>query len=74
MDRDYTQKINEAFLKEPRGRIYRAVIDNAEKGLIEKALELSYGNQVAAAKLLGMNRNTIRAKMKKLGINPEAYK
>jgi DNA-binding protein Fis len=45
-----------------------------EKSLIEKALEYTFGNQITAAKLLGINRNTIRTKIKKLNINVERFK
>jgi two-component system nitrogen regulation response regulator GlnG len=45
-----------------------------EKPLIERALERTYGNQLKAAKILGINRNTIRTKIKKLGIDPHKWK
>jgi len=54
--------------------IYKSVIKSVEKPLIEMALEKTMGNQVKAARLLGINRNTIRTKVKKLGINPSKWK
>ena len=45
-----------------------------EKPLIEHVLERTEGNQLKAAKILGMNRNTMRAKIKKLGIDPDQWK
>ncbi len=46
------------------GRILRDV----EKPLIEKVLAASRGNQLKAAALLGVNRNTLRKKIRELGI------
>jgi nitrogen regulation protein NR(I) len=42
-----------------------------EKLLIKKALRITNGNQVQAAALLGMNRNTIRTKIEKYKIKKE---
>lgn len=57
-----------------RGGLYRAQIDETEKRLIEEALMRSTGNQILAARLLGINRNTLHIKIKKLGIEVERYK
>jgi two-component system nitrogen regulation response regulator GlnG len=46
------------------GRILREV----ELPLITATLEITRGNQVKAADILGMNRNTLRKKIKELGI------
>lgn len=46
------------------GRILRDV----EKPLIEKVLAVSRGNQLKAAALLGVNRNTLRKKIRELDI------
>lgn len=59
---------------EKRGIIYRAIIESIEKPLIEQALERTEGNQLKAARNLGINRNTMRAKIKKFGIDTSAYK
>lgn len=45
-----------------------------EKPLIEQTLEKTAGNQLRAAKILGINRNTIRSKIKKLGIDAKKWK
>ncbi|OGW76751.1 MAG: hypothetical protein A3I73_05425 [Omnitrophica bacterium RIFCSPLOWO2_02_FULL_45_16] len=45
-----------------------------EKPLIEQTLEKTAGNQSKAAKILGINRNTIRSKIKKLGIDAKKWK
>jgi two-component system, NtrC family, nitrogen regulation response regulator GlnG len=44
------------------------VIQRVEKPLITLVLKKTEGNQVRAANLLGINRNTLRKKIKDLGI------
>lgn len=48
--------------------VYSKVIDQVERPLIRLALSVTAGNKVKAAQLLGMNRNTLRAKINALGI------
>ena len=40
-----------------------------EKPLFEEALAQTRGNQIKAAALLGLNRNTLRSKLRQLGID-----
>ena len=54
--------------------LYKVVIQAIEKPLIENTLERTFGNQLKAARILGINRNTMRSKIKKLGINPKRWK
>lgn len=49
-------------------RIYQSVIDRVERPLISLALQVTSGNKVRAAALLGLNRNTLRAKINSLSI------
>lgn len=56
------------------GNIYKSVVHELERPLIEWSLKRTWGNQVRAARLLGLNRNTLRTKIKKLGIIPDLYK
>jgi two-component system nitrogen regulation response regulator GlnG len=51
-----------------QGDIYSMVIQRVEKPLISLVLKKTEGNQVRAANLLGINRNTLRKKIKELGI------
>ena len=50
------------------GDVYEAILAQVEKPLIELTLEHTSGNQLKAAELLGMNRNTLRKKMASLKI------
>lgn len=50
------------------GSIHEQIIGKVEKALIGIVLEEEQGNQVRAAKRLGINRNTLRKKMKDLQI------
>ncbi|MAP94487.1 MAG: nitrogen regulation protein NR(I) [Ponticaulis sp.] len=50
------------------GTIYHDVISMVERPLIELALNVTGGNKVRAAQLLGMNRNTLRSKINSLEI------
>ncbi|MBI4844573.1 MAG: sigma-54-dependent Fis family transcriptional regulator [Nitrospirae bacterium] len=43
--------------------IYKDAVSSFERLLVKKALELTNSNQVLAAKLLGISRNTLREKM-----------
>ena len=65
--------VEEHFSSYKIGEIYKHAIDDTEKVLIEKALERSFGNQLLAAKILGINRNTMRAKIQKFKINITKY-
>ena len=48
--------------------IYDMVISSVERPLIEVVLHRVAGNQTLAAQLLGMNRNTLRKKIRAYGI------
>ena len=48
--------------------LYRRVIREVERALIEEALQRSGGSQTKAAKILSIHRNTLRARIKALGI------
>ncbi|HEX5529914.1 MAG TPA: helix-turn-helix domain-containing protein [Methylomirabilota bacterium] len=52
------------------GRLYRSVMARVEQPLLRHALELCGGNQLKAAKLLGINRNTLRKRLRLLGLLP----
>ena len=49
------------------GALYPRLMDTAAIALIEAALRVTDGNQVAAARLLGINRSTLRKKLAEHG-------
>jgi DNA-binding protein Fis len=51
-----------------------AEVRRFERGIIERALELTIGNQKLAAKLLGLHSSTLHAKIKKYGMNASQRK
>ena len=51
-----------------KGDIYDRVLEQVERPLIRYVLEKTRGNQVRAADILGINRNTLRKKVSELGI------
>ena len=53
---------------ENNGSIHEHIIGKVEKALIGLVLEEEKGNQVRAARRLGINRNTLRKKMKEVSI------
>jgi two-component system nitrogen regulation response regulator GlnG len=50
------------------GRLYKSVMARVERPLLRQALELAGGNQLKAARLLGINRNTLRKRLRLLGL------
>jgi DNA-binding NtrC family response regulator len=54
--------------------LYEMVIPEVEKSLILMVLKGTKGNQIRAARLLGINRNTLRSKINKLGIEVKLNK
>ena len=55
------------------GTVYHAALAAFEKPLIEHALAETRGNQLRAAKLLGINRNTLRKRIGELGLEPDRF-
>jgi two-component system nitrogen regulation response regulator GlnG len=48
------------------------VVGLVEKPLLRAVLQETGGNQVRAAQILGINRNTLRKKLTEHGIDPDA--
>jgi two-component system nitrogen regulation response regulator GlnG len=52
----------------PAGGLYDRVLREVERPLISLTLTATRGNQIKAAQLLGLNRNTLRKKIRELDI------
>jgi len=57
--------IDQLATSRPRS-VYRDALEFFERPLLAHALELTGGNQLRAARLLGLNRNTLRKRCRKL--------
>ena len=53
----------------PAPELFSRVMSEVEKPLIENVLRYVRGNQLRAAEVLGINRNTLRKKIRDLGID-----
>jgi len=66
--RSVERSLDEYFRKldgEPPHCIYEMVIAHVERALLTSILDRSNGNQTHAAEMLGLNRNTLCAKLAK---------
>jgi len=66
--RSVERSLDEYFRRldgEPPHGIYDMVIAHVERAMLASMLERSNGNQTQAAEMLGLNRNTLRAKLAK---------
>lgn len=52
-----------------QSNLYRTVLTHVEKLLLATVLQACRGNQVKSAEILGMNRNTLRKKLRELGLS-----
>ncbi len=72
--KDKIIELEDSLYNEKRGVLYKCILEVIEKPLIEHILERTEGNQLKTARILGLNRNTIRNKIKRLGINVDKWK
>jgi len=61
-------EVREALADPNPEDIHRALLERVERPLLEAVLRYTDGNQIRAAALLGINRNTLRKKIGDLGI------
>jgi two-component system, NtrC family, nitrogen regulation response regulator GlnG len=66
--------LEQSLYNAQKGVLYKSILEAVEKPLIEDVLKRTHGNQLKAARVLGLNRNTIRTKIKKLGIDARMFK
>ncbi len=65
--RRVAQYLEKSNGEDPRD-LYQKLVTEIERPLIEQAMRRAEGNQVRAARILGLNRNTLRKKLIDLGI------
>ncbi|RMH69931.1 MAG: sigma-54-dependent Fis family transcriptional regulator [Gemmatimonadetes bacterium] len=54
-----------------KGMPFNEMMEIAERAIVEQALALTHGNQVRAAKLVGVSRQSFRYRMNKFGIRSQ---
>lgn len=72
--KDKVIELEDYLYDKKRGELYKLILAEVERPLIEHTLKRTEGNQLKAAKILGINRNTMRSKIKKLGIVADKWK
>ena len=62
-----------AYVSEHQGLVpenmYALIMPQLERPLVQVAMEVAQGRQCAAAAVLGIHRNTLRARLKALGLD-----
>jgi two-component system nitrogen regulation response regulator GlnG len=64
-----TSEVRAALAEPEPGELHRRILARVERPLLEAVLAHTEGNQIKAAALLGINRNTLRKKITDLGIS-----
>ncbi|WP_294358835.1 nitrogen regulation protein NR(I) [uncultured Sphingomonas sp.] len=76
LDQAVTAMIEQLASSEPRaledGTLHARLVAAVERPMIEAMLRRHGGNQLRAARAIGLNRNTLRKRLDLLGIDPEA--
>jgi two-component system nitrogen regulation response regulator GlnG len=66
----YLQRYFASFGKDlPPVGLYQRILEEVEYPLVLASMTATRGNQIKAAELLGLNRNTLRKKIRDLGVN-----
>jgi two-component system nitrogen regulation response regulator GlnG len=66
----YLQRYFSSFGRElPPPGLYQRILAEVEYPLVLASMTATRGNQIKAAELLGLNRNTLRKKIRELGVN-----
>lgn len=53
----------------PPGELYQMVLREVEQPLLQAVLEFTAGNQTRAAQILGLNRGTLRKKLRQYDLH-----
>ena len=51
------------------GELYQLMLGEVERPMLEKVMQHTRGNQTQASQLLGINRGTLRKKLKQYGLD-----
>ncbi len=70
-ERKWEELLDEAYKEIKKVSPGKNIISLVEKALITRVLRETKGNQMQAAKILGMNRNTLRKRIEKFGLKKE---
>lgn len=70
VERQLTRYINAERQVLPASGLYGRVIQEVERPLLRVVLNLVNGNKIQAAKILGINRNTLLKKLREHGLEP----
>jgi len=68
LERHLTERLQAGRDGSSPGNLYARVMAEVERPLLKLCLEVTAGNQLRAAQLLGLNRNTLRKKLQGCGI------
>jgi len=68
--RDYAGALLAAAQRGERADSHAQLLEAAEKEIVTQAIQLTHGNQLQAARLLGISRLTLREKLTQFGLRP----
>jgi two-component system nitrogen regulation response regulator GlnG len=57
-----------ALIDRERGHLYRVLVTQLDRTLFAAVLTAARGNRLEAARILGINRNTLRKRLQALGL------
>jgi two-component system nitrogen regulation response regulator GlnG len=63
------EAVIEEALRDAPGRVHQEVIDRVERLLLARVLRQTQGHQANASELLGLNRTTLRTRLRHLGLS-----
>jgi two-component system nitrogen regulation response regulator GlnG len=69
IERQLTRYINADRQVLPSSGLYGRIISEVERPLLRVVLNLAEGNKIKAAKILGLNRNTLLKKLREHGLD-----
>lgn len=72
MVRSHLEKLIRGIGNNGEDRLYKMVMEAVERHLLELVMNHSQGNQGEAARILGINRNTLARRLKSLHIQEKA--